>query len=545
MVDSKFTEYAEDVLSGRIIAGELVRLCCQRFMDWFNRDDLYFDEEAAERPVKFISHLKHVRGDFVGQRFILQDWQKFLVYNVFGWKNKYTKKRQIHTAYIQISRKCGKTSLAAALGLYGLIADNEAGSEVLTVAPSRTQSGIAFKCATEYLETINKHNLFNYNRNEIRFPKRHAKFQILSSDSKFGDGFNTHIGIVDEYHAFSNNDIPELIESGMAMRSQPLMIMITTAGFDLLSPCKQYRDMCDDILHKLKTDDTIFPLIYELDEDDDIEDRTVWKKCCPSLGLTVGIDHMESRLLKMKNSPSDEVAILTKTFNKWCSSADSWLPNSLLVENSEKIDLNMFKDDPNLFTILGIDLASVSDLTSVAMCFNYNDKFYFKSWYFLPEIALDESPNKTLYHNWRRTGELIVTPGNATDYTYVLSKILEINKIIPVFKVEYDTWNASQFTEMAVQERVKMDPFSQSLGNFNRPTKEFERLLRLGKIVIDDNEITRWCFGNCTIKTDWNDNVKPVKGNSKYGKIDGVIAILQSLGGMLYTPSLKHFFTVV
>ena len=544
MVNSRFTEYAEDVLSNKITAGELVRLCCQRYMDWFDRDDIYFDEEAAERPVKFISHLKHVRGDFVGQHFILQDWQKFLVYNVYGWKKKSTGKRLIRTAYIQISRKCGKTSLAAALGLYGMIGDDEAGAEVLTVAPSRAQSQIAFKCAQEYVDGINKHNLFNYNRNEIRFPKNHAKFQILSSDSKFGDGFNTHTGIIDEYHAFPNNDIPQLIESGMGMRTQPLMLMITTAGFDLLSPCKQYRDMCDDILHKVKNDDTIFPLIYELDEDDDIEDQNNWKKCCPSLDITVGRDYMESQLLRMKNNPSDEVAILTKTFNKWCSSAESWLPNSVIVANSEKINLDDFNDD-KLFTILGIDLAAVSDITAVSMCFNYKDKFYFKTWYFLPESALEESHNKALYNNWRRSGELLVTPGNASDYDYILNKIFEINKKIKIFKVEYDTWNATQFTENAVQHGVKMEPFSQALGNFNRPTKEFERLLRLGKIVIDDNEITRWCFGNCTIKSDWNDNVKPVKAGTKYQKIDGVIAMLQALGGMLNTPSLKGFFTVI
>ena len=273
MIDNKYKQYAQDVIDGKIIAGELIRLACVRYLSWFNRDDIYFDTEKAERPIKFIAKLKHFTGKFKGQPFILQDWQKFMIYNIFGWIRKDNGTRLIRNAYIQISRKCGKTSLASAIGLYGLIADNEAGAEVTTVAPSKEQSRIAFKNASSYLESINKFSFFKALRNEIRFDRTKSRFRIMSSDANFGDGFNPSIAIIDEYHAMKDNDIPNVLISGMGMRTQPLMLYITTAGTNLFGPCKKYRDMCEEIMRGVKQDDTVFALIYELDKDDDVEDK--------------------------------------------------------------------------------------------------------------------------------------------------------------------------------------------------------------------------------------------------------------------------------
>lgn len=543
MIDTKYIKYAQDVIDGKIIASELVILACKRYMSWFERDDIYFDEESAERPVRFIAKLKHFTGKFKGQPFILQDWQEFMIYNIFGWIRKDTGTRLIRNAYIQISRKCGKTSLASAIGLYGLIADGEAGAEVTCVAPSAEQSRIAFKNASSYLESINKYRFFKALRGEIRFDRTKSRFRIMSSDANFGDGFNPSIAIIDEYHAMKDNDIPNVLVSGMGMRTQPLMLYITTAGFNLFSPCKKYRDMCEEILRGVKHDDTIFALIYELDKDDNIEDSKVWKKCCPSLGITVTDDYMRQQLTMMNNNPADEVHIKTKTFNKWCQSAAYWLPLSLLLENTKKVDITTVPE--KTYAILGVDLAATSDLTCVSCCYNVDGMFYFKSWIFIPEIALEESPNKAMYKQWLKDGLIEVTPGNATDYDYVLNKILEINKYIKVVKVMYDSWNATQFTENAIQQRVKMEPFSQSLGNFNRPTKEFERLLRLGKVIIDDNEAVRWCFGNCTLKIDNFENVKPIKAGTKQQKIDPVISMLEALGGMINTTYFKPFFQAI
>ena len=543
--DPKYTKYAKDVLSGKIIAGELIKLAAKRYLSWFDRDDIYFDEERAERPIKFIYNLKHFEGEYVGKNFELVDWQKFLIYGVYGFIRKDNNMRVIRNVYLQLSRKCGKTALASALGLYHLIADGEAGAEVDCVSPSAEQSRIAFKKASTFVQSINKFKSFRPMRGEIRYDKTNSRFRIMSSDASFGDGFSPSACIIDEYHALKTNDIPNVLISGTGFRSQPVLYYITTAGFDLMCPCKKYRDMCEEILKGIKEDDTIFALIYEMDKDDDWQDSNNWKKCCPSLGITVHEDYMRQQMQMALNNTSEERAILTKTFNKWVNMKSDWLSYSLLLQNTQKINIEDFKDNNKLYGIMGIDLAATSDLTCISLAFLYEDNIWIKTWIFIPEVALEESPNKHLYQQWKQKGLIEVTPGNATDYDYILNLIININKSIKIWKVYYDKWNATSFTEQAVQQRINMIPYSQTLGNFNAPTKEFERLLRLNKIILDDNECVRWCIMNATLKEDWNGNTKPVKGGTKYEKIDAVISILESLGGMLESTQFKHFFTSI
>lgn len=544
MLDDKYTYYAKKVLSGEIVTGNLIKLACQRYLDFFERDDIYFDPDKADKPIRFIAKLKHTTGKFVGKPFILQDWQEFICYAIFGFYKKSDNTRLCRSAYIQIARKCGKTSFASALGLYGLIADNEAGAEVTCVAPSAAQSRIAFKNASEYVASINKCNILKCTGQEIRFPHTNSRFRIMSSDAKFGDGFNPSLAIIDEYHALPNNDIPNLLISGTGMRKQPLMIYITTAGFNLYSACKSYRDMCEEILMGLKEDDSIWPFIYEFDKDDKWEDQSTWKKCCPSLGITVTSDYMERQLLTARNNPIDEVQIKTKTFNIWCSSQETWLQNELLLKHSKSFEIDDIIDKDSI-AYSGIDLASVSDLAMVAFMIQKEDKYYFKVYGFIPQESLKDNINKELYLKWIKQKQLIVTPGNVTDYDYILNKIKEIDKKVQVVKISYDSWNATQFAINATEAGMNMSPYSQSLGNFNKPTKEFERLLLSGHIVLDNNEMVRWCFQNCCLKSDYNENVKPVKGGTKYQKIDAVIAILEALGGLLEEPYYTPFLDVI
>lgn len=553
-VDDRFVSYPIAVLNGTIKAGELVKLTCQRFLSFFQRDDIYFDPERAERPIKFISKLKHWEGSqFVGKQFELQEWQKFLVYAIYGWIKKSDDTRLVRQAYIQISRKSGKTSLCAALGLYSLVGDGEPGAQVDIVAPSSSQSHIALNAAQNYAMTINKHRIFKLRNSDILFNHTNSKLRVMSSDSKYGDGFNSSTAIIDEFHAFRDSSIFNLITSSMGARRQPLLFLITTAGFDLYSHCKKYRDMCVDILKGLKTDDTIFPLIYEMDEEDNWENPDNWVKCCPALGVTVNKGYMAEQMTKAKNMPSEEAAIKTKTFNMWVSSCSIWLPDDKIVHASEHFDIyDVFENCGSAFIYAGIDLASNFDMTCVTILLRTdNEEYYFKTHCFLPESSLTDSINKDKYRQWVKEGYLEVTPGNVTDYDYVLAKMLEINERLPITQIAYDTWNSSQFSINATQAGLPMMPYGQTLGNFNRPTKEFERLLSKGKVHLEYNPIVNWCFSNATLKIDKvNGNCKPVKSGSKAsrdeeGKIDCCITILEALGAFLNDPVSESFFEAV
>lgn len=201
----------------------------------------------------------------------------------------------------------------------------------------------------------------------------------------------------------------------------------------------------------------------------------------------------------------------------------------------QAVNLDDFKDDDIVFG--GVDLSSTGDLTCVSFLLTKEDdeRLYFKNLYYLPESALMESPNKQLYQYWHRQGFLTLTSGNVVDYDYILADIMRVYEKLSVRKLGLDRWNASSFQISATEEGLPIEPVSQSIANLNRPTKELERLIRSGKVIIDNNEINLFCFRNAKPKFDWNENIKITKENYE-AKIDGVVAMIIALCTYLDTP---------
>ena len=275
-------------------------------------------------------------------------------------------------------------------------------------------------------------------------------------------------------------------------------------------------------------------MIYQLDKDDDWHDEKVWKKCCPSLGETVKIDYMRERVAKADVNASQKPFILTKQFNIWSKDLVAWITNKLLMQYTKPFELTDLNEDEELYSYLGADLSSVADITALSAMVKKNDIFYFKTWYFLPEESLTGNPNESLYRQWSRDGDLLITDGNVVDYDNIIEVMKTIQEDNPILKVAYDSWNSTQWSISCTEQGFPMYPFSQSIGNFNRPVKEFERLIKSGKVIIDKNPITNWMFSNVELKCDANENAKPVKaGAQKKNKIDGVIGMLEALGAYL------------
>lgn len=391
--------------------------------------------------------------------------------------------------------------------------------------------------ASNFIQGIDsKHKYFKPYRDKIKFDYTKSFMQVFAADADKLDGFNASVFCLDELHAAPNSKLYDVLASSQGMRENPLSIVITSAGFNLFSFCYGMRNICTEILYGVKEDDTQFSAIYSLDEDDDYTDSSNWIKSNPNLDVTVTTEYLSEQVVAAKNNKTLEVGVLTKNFGKWCKSSDVWINNDILLKSSRKLDISFFTGY-NVY--MGVDLAAVSDLTAVSICCELDGIYYFKTWYFLPHSALSDNSNSELYKDWKRKGLLIVTDGNVTDYDYVLKTILDINKETYIEKLAYDSWNATQWAINATSEGLPLEPFSQALWHFNRGTKEFERLAKSGKIVIDDNEITRYCFANVVIKTDHNDNCKPVK-EERQQKIDGVIAMLQALGCMIEQPQYNQ-----
>ena len=526
-IDNKYTEYALNVLSGKITACEYIKLACQRYIDWLQREDLEFRSDKADKVITFCQKLKHFTGRFNNKPFILEEWQKWIIYNVYGFYYKGTDERVIKNVYVEVARKNGKTFFASALCLYALIADGEFNSEVELIANSKKQAQICFDmCSNIITKLDSKHKYFKAYRDKIKFDKTKSFLQVLSSDSGNNDGWNSYFYCADEVHAYPDSKMFDVMKSSQGMRDNPIALAITTAGFNLFSFCYTMRATNIEVLYNTKKDDSQFTAIYTLDDGDDWQDEKNWIKANPNLNVTVKPQYLKEQIQQAKNNTSLEISVRTKNFNQWLATSDIWIGNDVLLKCSEKIELN---DYSKYLAYVGVDLAAVSDLTAVSIMIPTEDKFIFKTIYYLPQSALSDNSNSELYKKWQLQGLLKITKGNVTDYDEITNDIMKIGEIIPIQSIAYDTWNSTSWAIQMTELGQPLEPFSQSLGNFNRPTKEIERLIKSDKVIIDDNAITRFCFGNVVLKHDWNDNVKPTKEENQQ-KIDGVIAMTEALG---------------
>lgn len=535
---TNYKEYANDVLDGKIVAGEYVKLACERYLSWYERKDIFFDSKAVDKVVKFCGLLKHFTGKDNGKPFILSPFQIWIVANIYGWKWKDSKLRVIKNVYIELARKNGKSFFCAALALYNLTMDDEANAEVELIANSTKQAKIIFQMCRYLVDGLDpKHKLFRQLRDSIKYPTTKSLLQVLSSDVNANDGWNSSLFIVDEYHSAPNSLMYDVMKSSQGNREQPLSIVITTAGFNLFSPCYQLRQTNIDIIRGLKEDTTVFAAIYTLDDGDNWQDPNVWIKANPNLGVSLKKQYLEEQITQAKNNSTLEVGTRTKNLNQWLSSNAVWLS----ADDIGKVSANLaLPDDGETLVYCGVDLSAVSDLTALAVMWENGGTFNFKCYYYLPQSCLTESPNKEQYKQWQRQGNLNVTVGNVVDYDYLLNDLLKISEKVLINQIAYDQYNATQWAINATGEGLPLKPFSQALWNFNKPTKEFERLVKMGKVVIDNNPITRYCFANVALKADHNENVKPIKGGSANDKIDGVIAILEALGAYLATPQYSN-----
>lgn len=541
--DQPYYQYAVDVVEGRVMANKDTKGACKRFLADLDNPMFVFREDKVERVIKFCKLCKHYLGKFRGRPFQPLPWQAFIIANIFGffWAEK-PDVRRFSESYIEIPRKSGKTFLAAVLALYALLADGEGSPQVILAAATKEQSSMvdleAVKGILGMLDP--KHKLAKVQRSIVK-PKE-GFLKVVATDSPL-DGLNVSFALLDEYHETPTDAAKNALKLSMGTRKSPHLMTITTAGYDKSLPCFKLHVYAQSVLEQKMADDAFFCIIYGIDEGDDWKDQTIWKKANPSLGTTNSVDFIKSEVEKAINEPLTEVAVKTKLLDVWCDAETVWLNDETIVKSMQMIDFEQFRGE---YCYVGIDLASVSDLTAVSFMFVRDGKYYYKTYYYLPSEALKTKQNREKYAYWQRVGDLKVIDGNVTDYQVILEDLLAINEICPIILISYDSYNSTQFIIDCTNEGFNCQPFSQSLGSFNRPMKEFERMAYNGTNVIDQNEATRYCFSNVEIKTDFHGNCKPFKKDmADARKIDGVIAMLMTLGGFLSHPELQLTDSVI
>lgn len=484
---------------------------------------MYFSEAHANHAVAFFENLKHTKGKFKGQPFILFDWEKKIVRDVYGTlKDDGT--RLYKFAYIEIPKKNGKSELGAGAALYALYADGEMSGEVYSCAGNRKQAAIIFDVARDMVEQAPA--LLKRSRitgsvtgsaKAIIDLKTKSKYEVLSAEAYSKHGYSVSFCDFDELHAQPNRKLWDVMTafSGSG-REQPLWWVLTTAGDDpdRESIGWEVHEKAMKVLADPSADPTWYVVVYSYDGDD-IYNEENWAKANPGLGFNLKIEDFREDALRAKESPANEKLFRWLRLNQWLTTKlSSWIP--LEVWDQTNGDWSL-EDQLGKECFIGFDLSTTTDLTAICAVFppqgiQLDWRVIWKA--FIPEenmrerIALDHVD----YDKWE-TGEWIIpTDGNVIDYTIVKDKILEWNRLYKVVEVSADT----SFATMLVQELekeagLKTIDIPQYFANLTDPMNTIETLMKSGKLTHEKNLCARWCFGNTSIAKNGNGQIKYVK----------------------------------
>jgi phage terminase large subunit-like protein len=520
--------YARSVGNGKTPACVYVRQACKRFIDDLKRKDIVFDETAAQAACNFIETLPHTKGKWASKKetLRLEPWQKFIICNVFGFKRK-DGTRRFRDVYCEIPRKNGKSAIAAGVGLYMFCADGEFGAEVYSGATTEKQAWEVFRPMKHMVDRTPAL------RNHYDIESNAKTLVIMSSGSraepligKPGDGASPSCAIVDEYHEHDSDDLYQTMETGMGSREQPLMFVITTAGSNLGGPCYEKRRDMIRILEGQVQDDSVFAVIYGLDEDDEWDTPEALVKANPNYGVSVNSEFLLSQLETAKRSASKQNHFKTKHLNQWVGARAVWM-NMLAWQRQKLADPSRFKRSP---CHIAVDLASRKDVAVVLTEWKFEDEFYTEQRFYIPESALEENE---VYQ--RHADFMTVTPGNMTDQAFIEEEIKSICQGNEVVSIAFDDWQADYMMTRLMDCGLPVVNFNQTVKNMSTPMKEVEASVLDRKLWHDGNPVMTWMMGNVAAKLDAKDNIYPRKENERDPrcKIDGPVALIMAHGRWL------------
>lgn len=491
------------------------------------------DVELAKKVITFISMLKHTGGDLAGVNFQLLPFQiKFLIDVICTMKNG---KRQYTTAMLMIPRKNGKTELIGAVLNYFLFMDKESGKEIYCCANETDQARIIFK-ATESM--INQNSYLENNcetYKSTRMIEKNSQFEdyikVLTSNADTKDGLKPYVAVYDELHASKSAELYTVIEEGMAHRSSPLFIIISTAGYNHQGVMKQKYDYAKKVKSGIIDDPSFYSMIFEPGEDDDWEDENTWIKCNPALGYGVKIDYLRNKFIKAQHSGEDEVAFKTKHLNMWTSASSVWIKNK--IWNASTTPTVSPKNGAVCYG--GLDLSSTTDISALVLVFPSEKGVDVLCKFWIPEDKMMErsKKDKVPYLTWVRDGFITATPGMVIDYGFIERDIIELCEKYDMKLLAYDRWNSSSLVQTLEDSGISsLVPFGQGFASMSSPTKEIETLALQQKLNHGNHPVLNWMASNVAIQRDASDNIKIDKSKSSE-KVDGMVALAMALGVQL------------
>lgn len=546
------TQYAQDVLAGRILAGRAVRLACQRHLDDLEHGaerGLWFDEAAADRVVTFFSHLRLSEGEHAGKPFTLQPWQVFVVGCLFGWKGA-DGFRRFRYGYIEVGKGNGKSPMAAGIGLYLLCADGEASAEVYTAAVTRDQARISFRDAQRMVENspaLSKR--INVLVNNLAHDDSGSFMRPLSSEGRSLDGKRPHGFVIDEIHEHPNATVVDKMRAGTKGRRQALGVGITNSGYDRNSVCFQQHTYTLQVLEGALANDAWFGYVCQLDvceecraagkpsptegcpDCDDWRDESVWLKANPNLDVSITRKYLREQVDEAVGMPAKSGIVMRLNFCIWTQSLMKWLPIDRWQAGNTPFTRESMKGRR---CYGGLDLARVHDLSAFALVFPPVEdgerwKCLLRFWCPEEDIPGRAQRDRVPYDLWARQGWLEPTDGNTTDFGFIEKAIVEDASYFRIEEVAFDRAFADSLVQtLADKHGLTMVDFGQGFISMAAPTMELERMVRSAELQHGGNPVLDWCASNVVVRTDPAGNLKPDKEASPE-RIDGIVALIMGL----------------
>jgi phage terminase large subunit-like protein len=523
--------------------GKYERLAYERdTRDHAGSRGFFFDATAAEHPITFIESLcRHHKGEWAGKPLLLEDWQKRIIRAVFGWKRA-DGSRRYRIAYIEVPRKNGKSELAAALGLYLLVADHEPGAEVYSSATKKDQAKIVHDTATAMVKASPELKRFvKVFRNNLHVPRLGSKFEPLGADSNTLDGLNPHGNIVDELHAHKDRGVWDVLDTAMGARRQPLTLAITTAGvYESESIGWLQHEHAVKVLEGVVEDDAFFAFVAAADEGDDWAVEETWQKANPNYGVSVKPEYLKAQSEKAATQPSFLNTFLRLHLDRWTQQRDRWL--TIEHWNACEADLARAEYEQREVSLLGMpcygafDLSTKLDISALVLFFPDTNTLLCRFW--VPEENIMERArrDRVPYDAWVRDGWLKATHGNVIDYEFIKQEVIALAARYDLREIGFDPWNATQIaTQLGGDEGLALVEVRQGYKTLSEPAKEFEKLVVSKALRHGGHPVLRWMVSNVAIRTDPNGNIAPDKAASS-DRIDGVVASIMALSRAIVAP---------
>lgn len=493
-----------------------------------------FNENKGNKPINFIEkYCRHSKGKWAGQPVKLELFQKAFIQALFGFVDKDTGIRKYKKGALFIGRKNGKSTMDSGLANFMLTKDGEGGAEVYSVATKKDQAKVVWDEAKRMIKkspALNKR--IRCLVGGIFYDKTESFLKALASDSNSLDGLNAHFVICDEVHAWKDKNLLDVMYDSMSAREQPMLLETSTMGTVRESVFDNEYDYFSEIIDGYEgleggiIDETVLPVIYELDNPNEWQDEKKWYKANPGLGTIKNIKDLRDKVNRAKNNPTELTNLLCKDFNVRQNDQDKWLTFDI-VNNEETYNIeNLF----DTYAIGGVDLSSTTDLTCATLLIIKHNKKFIIQQYFIPSERLEFKikDDKIPYDKWEKRGLVTICEGAKVNYTDVTQWFLRMNEEyqISTLWVGYDPWNTQYWVEEMKEYGFEMVEVRQGAKTMSNPMKQLEADLIEKNVNYNNNPVLKWCLCNTAVKRDENDNIRPVKGQKQRARIDGTVSLI-------------------